>query len=57
MEKHFTIYKHHNYHHYYNNLLYHQRFVSNSNINFMTLNQLEKKVDGRLFFVHIDIDL
>jgi len=56
MEEHFTTYKHHNYHHYYN-IMYHQRFIFNFNLNFMILNQFEKNIDGRLFFVHIYIIL
>lgn len=56
MKKHFTTYKPHNHHQYYN-IMYHQRFKYNSNINFMISKQIEKQFDGRLFFVHLYIDV
>jgi hypothetical protein len=43
MDEHFTTYKHHNHHHYYN-IMYHQRFIFNLNLNFMILSQLEKEL-------------
>jgi hypothetical protein len=56
MEEHFTTYKHYNHHHYYNTM-YYQRFIFNLNLNFMILSQFEKIIDGRLFFVHIYINV
>jgi len=56
MEEHFTTYKHHNHHHYYN-IMYHDMFISNSDLNFMIISQLEKKIDERLFFVYIYINV
>jgi hypothetical protein len=56
MKEQFTIYKHYNHHHHYN-IMYYQRFIFNLNSNFMILNQFEKKFDGRLFFVHIYINV
>jgi hypothetical protein len=43
MEEHFTTFKHYN-HHYYHNIMYHQRFIFNFNLNFIILNEFEKKI-------------
>jgi hypothetical protein len=37
--------------------MYYQRFIFNLNLNFMILSQFEKIIDGRLFFVHIYINV
>jgi peroxiredoxin len=53
MEEHFRTYKHHNHHSYYN-ITYHQRFIYNSNINFMILSQFEKALmeDYSCTYIH-----